>query len=154
VYSAWRFRASSRRLVARHLPQLNRREPIVQETTDQSLYQRLGGYDAIAAATDELLARLQADPQLGDYWKGASSDNRRKARQLIVDFMSEAAGGPTFYNGRSMELSHAGMHISESDWEVFMHHSAATLAHFDVPDREANDVLAFFTSLRDDIVER
>jgi hemoglobin len=126
----------------------------VQETTDQSLYQRLGGYDAIAAATDDLLARLQADPQLRDYWKGASSDNRRKARQLIVDFMTEAAGGPAFYNGRSMQLSHDGMHISESDWQVFMQHSAATLAHFDVPTRETDEVLAFFDSLKPEIVER
>ncbi len=121
--------------------------------TDQSLYQRLGGYDAIAAATDEPLARLQADPQLGDYWKGASNDNRRKARQLIVDFMVEAAGGPAFYPGRSMQLSHESMHINESDWEVFMHHSAATLNHFDVPAQESNEVLAFFESLKTEIVE-
>jgi hemoglobin len=129
-----------------------RKEPIVQETTDQSLYQRLGGYDAIAAATDELLARLQADPQLGDYWKGASHDNRRKARQLIVDFMVEAAGGPAYYTGRSMQLSHDGMHISESDWQVFMRHSADTLNHFDVPTRETEDVLAFFESLKGEVV--
>ena len=126
----------------------------MQETTDQSLYQRLGGYDAIAAATDDLLARLQADPQLGGYWKGASNDNQRKARQLIVDFMTEAAGGPAYYNGRSMQLSHDGMHINASDWDVFMQHSAATLAHFEVPERETNDVLAFFTSLRDEVVEQ
>lgn len=125
-----------------------------ETTTDLSLYQRLGGYDAIAAATDELLTRLQADPQLGDYWKGASDDNRRKARQLIVDFMAEAAGGPTFYNGRSMQLSHDGMHISESDWDLFMHHSAATLNHFDVPARETEEVLAFFESLKTEIVAR
>ena len=80
-----------------------------------SLYHRLGGYDAIAAATDELLARLQADPQLRDYWKGASTNNQRKARQLIVDFMVEAAGGPTYYTGRDMKLSHEGMHIDEAD---------------------------------------
>ena len=60
----------------------------------ESLYHRLGGYDAIAAAIDDLLARLQADPQLRDYWKGASTNNQRKARQLIVEFMTEAAGGP------------------------------------------------------------
>ena len=47
---------------------------------EQSLYQRLGGYDAIAAATDDLLGRLQSDPRLRDYWKGASNDNRRHAR--------------------------------------------------------------------------
>jgi hemoglobin len=125
----------------------------MQDPNEQSLYQRLGGYDAIAAATDDLLARLQSDPQLRDYWKGASNNNRRKARQLIVDFMTEAAGGPAYYTGRDMQTSHAGMHISASDWEVFMRHSAATLAHFDVPARETQEVLAFFTSLRDEVVE-
>lgn len=123
------------------------------DTAELSLYQRLGGYDALAAATDDLLARLQSDPDLGDYWKGASDDNRRKARQLIVDFMSEAAGGPTFYTGRDMRRSHIGMHISAHDWDVFMRHSRATLEHFDVPARETEEVLAFFSSLRGEIVE-
>jgi hemoglobin len=117
------------------------------------LYQRLGGYDAVAAATDDLLARLQSDPQLKDYWKGASSDNRRKARQLIVDFMVEAAGGPAFYVGRDMKTSHTGMRISASDWDVFMRHSTATLDHFGVPAREKEEVLAFFTGLKGEIVE-
>ena len=123
------------------------------EVVTVSLYQRLGGYDAIAAATDELLARLQADPQLRDYWKGASNNNQRKARQLIVDFMAEAAGGPAYYTGRDMKTSHEGMHIDERDWEGFMRHSAATLDHFGVSDREKDDVLAFFSSLKAEVVE-
>ena len=125
-------------------------EPVAEE----SLYRRLGGYDAIAAATDDLLARLMNDPQLKDYWKGASHDNRRKVRQLIVDFMVEAAGGPAFYVGRDMKTSHAGMGISGSDWEALMRHAAATLDHFEVPAREKDDVLAFFTSLKGEIVEK
>ena len=102
----------------------------------ESLYHRLGGYDAIAAATDDLLARLQSDPQLRDYWKGASTNNQHKARQLIVDFMTAAAGGPAYYTGRDMKTSHVGMHINESDWEAFMRHAAATLDHFGVPSLE------------------
>jgi hemoglobin len=123
------------------------------DATEQSLYQRLGGYDAIAAATDELLARLQSDPQLRDFWKGASADNRRHARQLIVDFMTEAAGGPAYYTGRDMKTSHVGMNINQSDWEVFMRHSADSLDHFGVADPARADVLSFFASLREDIVE-
>lgn len=123
------------------------------EGQEQSLYQRLGGYDAIAAATDNLLGRLQGDPRIRDFWKGASADNRRKARQLIVDFMTEAAGGPAFYVGRDMKKSHEGMQISEADWAVFMEHSEATLDHFGVPAREKGEVLDFFTSLKGDIVE-
>jgi hemoglobin len=120
---------------------------------DPSLYPRLGGYDAIAAATDDLLARLQGDPRIKDFWKGASADNRRKARQLIVDYMVEAAGGPAFYVGRDMKKAHAGMRISDVDWTIFMEHSAATLAHFEVPPREREDVLGFFSSLKGDVVE-
>jgi hemoglobin len=125
----------------------------MQNTAEQTLYHRLGGYDAIAAATDDLLARLQSDPQLGGYWKGASNDNQRRARQLIVDFMVEAAGGPAFYTGRTMKTSHEGMHIDERDWDVFMHYSAATLDHFAVPAKEKEEVLAFFASLKTEVVE-
>ena len=124
------------------------------ETTPATLYQRLGGYDAIAAATDDLLARLMADPRLRDYWKGASHDNQRRARQLIVDFMVEASGGPAYYTGRSMRVSHDGMHIDARDWAAFMRHAAATLDHFGVTDPERGEVLAFFAGLEGDIVER
>jgi hemoglobin len=120
---------------------------------DQNLYQRLGGYDAIAAATDDLLGRLQADARLKDFWKGASVDNRRRARQLIVDYMVEAAGGPAFYSGHDMRRAHAGMRIDDDDWAVFMRHAAATLEHFDVPALEREEVLSFFSSLKDDVVE-
>ena len=123
------------------------------ETQEQSLYQRLGGSDAIAAATDDLLGRLQGDPRIKAFWEGASADNRRKARQLIVDFMTEAAGGPAYYVGRDMKKAHEGMRISEADWAVFMEHSAATLDHFGVAAREREEVLGFFTSLKGEIVE-
>jgi hemoglobin len=122
-------------------------------STDDSLYARLGGYDAVCAASDDLLARLQADPQLGGYWKGASHDNRRRARQLIVDFLVEAAGGPAFYTGRDMKTAHAGMGISPSDWAVFLGHTRAMLAAFGVGERERNEVLGFLDSIEGYVVE-
>ena len=123
------------------------------QVVEESLYNRLGGYDAIAAATDDLLARLQSDPRLRDYWKGASTNNQRRARQLIVDFMVEASGGPAFYTGRSMKTSHQGMRIDERDWDTFMRHAAATLDNFAVPALEREEVLAFFNGLKSEVVE-
>ena len=135
-----------------------RRRSLVKETgmadaSEQSLYERLGGYDAICAATDDLLARLQKDPQLKGYWKGTSKDVLRKGRQLVVDFMVSAAGGPAYYNGRDMKTSHEGMQISERDWEIFMQHSADMLEQFQIPARETGEVLGFFDSLKPEIVE-
>ena len=118
-------------------------ETAAAQSADKSLYERLGGYDAICAATDDLLSRLMNDPQLKNYWKGASYDNRRKARQQIVDFMAEAAGGPAFYVGRDMKTSHRGLGITDQDWQTFLGHVHATLDHFAVQAREKSEVLGF-----------
>jgi hemoglobin len=52
-----------------------------------------------------------------------------------------------------MKLSHKGMRISESDWNIFLQHAAATLDKFKVPQRERDEVVAFVLSTKADIVE-
>ena len=64
----------------------------MSEAAEKSLYARLGGYDAIAAATDDLLGRLTSDPQLGIYWRGHSKDSMKRDRQLVVDFLRRLGG--------------------------------------------------------------
>lgn len=120
---------------------------------EKSLYERLGGYDAIAAATDDLLQRLTGDPQLGVYWRGHSTDSMKRDRQLVVDFLCQALGGPVIYRGRDMKTSHGGLNISQRDWEIFIGHTRATLEKFQVPEKEKQEFLACAASLKDDIVE-
>ncbi len=120
---------------------------------DQTLYARLGGYDAIAAVAENLLPRLSDDPALGRFWAHRSEDGVHREKQLLIDFLCDRAGGPLFYTGRDMLLSHKGMNISASDWAAFIGHLEATLDQFGVPDRERKDVLAFIDSTREDIVE-
>jgi hemoglobin len=119
----------------------------------QSLYQRLGGYDAIQAVASDLLPRLMADPQLGRFWQNRGEDGIQREKQLLVDYLCNAAGGPVYYTGRDMKLSHQGMGISNSDWQALIDHLTATLDKFGVPDAEKNDVLAFIESTKADIVE-
>ena len=52
----------------------------------KSLYERLGGYDAISAVSNDLVDRLQADPQLGRFWQHRGEDGMKRERQLLVDF--------------------------------------------------------------------
>jgi hemoglobin len=122
--------------------------------SEKSLYQRLGGYDAIAAATDDLLRRLTSDPEIGVYWRGHSTDSMKRDRQLIVDFLCQATGGPAIYRGRDMKTSHVGLNISERDWQIFVVHTVATLEKFQVPEKEKEEFLACAGSLKGDIVER
>ena len=119
-----------------------------------SLYARLGGYNAIAAVVDDLVQRLAADPELGRFWANRGADGIRREKQLIVNFIVDRAGGPLFYSGRDMKISHVGMRISERDWQLLINHLHETLAKFKVPTQEKNDVLAFIESTRADIVEK
>lgn len=118
-----------------------------------TLYQRLGGYDAIAAVAEDLVARLGADAQLGRFWQHRGEDGIRREKQLLIDFLCANAGGPLYYTGRDMATSHRGMRISEHDWRIFRGHLDATLAAFSVPEREAGEVTAFVESTKQDIVE-
>lgn len=120
---------------------------------EKSLYLRLGGYDTIAAFVDDLLPRLLADPRLGVYWKGKSKDSLKKDRQLVVDFLCSAFGGPVFYLGRDMKTSHEGMRITDDEWDLFVTHTVATLDNLGIAEREKTDLLAAAGSLKGDIVE-
>ena len=119
----------------------------------KSLYERLGGYEAITAVANDLLPRLQADPQLGRFWAHRGEDGVKREKQLLIDFLCSSTGGPMYYRGRDMALAHRGMRISESDWTVFLGHAAATLAKFQVPEAEQREVVTFVQSLKKDIVE-
>ena len=121
--------------------------------SDKTLYQRLGGYDAIAAVAGDLLPRLKGDSQLGRFWDNRGDDGVAREGQLLIDFLCYSAGGPMMYTGRDMKLSHGGMGISESDWNIFIGHVEATLDHFGVPEPERSDVLGFIDSTKAEIVE-
>jgi hemoglobin len=121
--------------------------------SDKTLYERLGGYDAICAVAGDLLPRLQADPQLARFWQNRGEDGLRREKQLLIDFLCSSAGGPLYYTGRDMKTSHKGMKISESDWSAFLGHVGATLQAFKVPQAERDQVLAFVQSTKSDIVE-
>ncbi len=118
-----------------------------------SLYQRLGGYDAISAVVNDFIPRMQADGQVGRFWNNRGTDGVEREKQLLIDFLCSSAGGPLFYTGRDMRTSHKGMKISESDFAILVGHLTATLEKFDVPETEKSDVLGFIESTRAEIVE-
>jgi hemoglobin len=121
--------------------------------TGKTLYERLGGYDAIAAVVNNLLSRLMEDARLGRFWQHRGEDGINREKQLLIDYLCMNAGGPLLYTGRDNKTSHKGMGVSETDWEAFMGHLDATLNSFEVPQQERNDVIGFIQGTRADIVE-
>jgi len=119
-----------------------------------ALYKRLGGYDALAAVTDDFVGRLIGDAKLGRFFAGHSTDSKKRIRQLIVDQLCAVTGGPCVYIGRDMKTAHAGMGITEDEWTATVNHLVATLDKFKVPSREKDELLTLLTTLKSDIVEQ
>jgi hemoglobin len=117
-------------------------------------YKRLGGYDAIAAVTDDFIGRLVGDAQFTRFSAGHSTDSLKRVRQLIVDQLCAATGGPCVYIGRDMKTTHAGLNITEKDWDASVKHLVASLDKFSVPAKEKDDTLAVVSTLKKDIVEK
>jgi len=124
------------------------------ETKEKSLYQRLGGYDAIAAVSDDFLDRLGKSKVVGRFLVGLSDDSKGKLRQHFVEFLCNATGGSCVYMGRDMKTVHKGLGINEEDWKESVKLLIETLDKFKVPEKEKNEVLAAVSSLKGDVVEK
>jgi hemoglobin len=120
---------------------------------DSTLYQRLGGYDVIAAFVDDLFHLLRTDARFSRFGTGRSIDSHRRARQLIVDQICFLAGGPCFYIGRDMKTSHAGLAITETEWHINIEYSKQALRKHNVGEREIDEVVSIFQTYKDEIVE-
>ena len=121
---------------------------------DKSLYDRLGGYNALALVVDDFIVRLVTDKQFEKFFVGHSTDSKKQIRQHILDQFCAATGGPCIYTGREMKTSHAGLGITNGDWDAAAKHLVASLDKFKVPEKEKGEILTFVTSLKKDIVEK
>ena len=115
-----------------------------------SLYERLGGMDAIRAVVDDFVARCAADSRING--KFARTDIAR-LKASLVDQVCEASGGPCTYRGRDMKTTHLGMQVTGGEFDALVGDLVATLDAFKVPETEKGELLAVLGPMRPDIVE-
>jgi hemoglobin len=119
-------------------------------TQTKSLYDRLGGGDAIHALTESWVARVGGDDRANG--KFVRTDLPRIKKQ-VADQLCEATGGPCTYTGRSMRETHAGMKITAGEFDVVMQHLGAALDELHVPKAEQDELVGLLQPMRDGIVE-
>jgi hemoglobin len=115
-----------------------------------SLYQRLGGNEAVVAVIDDFVGRCAADSRINQ--KFARTDVPR-LKKMLVDQVTAATGGPATYTGRSMTETHDGMGVTAGEFDALVGNLVATLDQFAVPAAEQQELLGILGPLRADIVE-
>jgi hemoglobin len=115
-----------------------------------SLYDRLGGIDAITAVVGSFRDQVAADDRIN--LKFARTDLARLTKMLI-DQVCEATGGPCQYTGRSMKEAHASMGVTDGEFDALVEDLVATLKQFNVGKAEQDELLGVLGPLRSEIVE-
>ena len=116
----------------------------------RSLFERLGGSEAISAVVDDFVARCAADSRING--KFARTDIPR-LKKMLVDQVTAATGGPANYTGRDMKRTHDGMAVTGGEFEALVDDLVATLDKFSVPAAEQQELIGILAPLRSDIVE-
>ena len=119
-------------------------------TQTKSLYDRLGGLDAITAVTESWVARVGSDDRANGKFVRTDID---RLKQEVIDQLCEATGGPCTYTGRTMQETHDGMAVTAGEFDVVMQHLDATLDELNIPKPDQHELVALIMPMRDDIVE-
>lgn len=120
-----------------------------------SLYARIGGYDFVAKFVDTAFPRVASHAQLERLFQGHARDSRVRQRQLIIDALCQAAGGPCAYIGRPMRPVHEGLGITSADWTVFIGILGGALDELKMRPAEKREFLALLeTRFRPDVVDK
>jgi hemoglobin len=119
----------------------------------EALHDRLGGRKAIFAMTGKLLEALQKNEVImaNDKLRQiAERVNVRKLHERLTNFVCKEAGGPCKYTGRPMKEYIAQLNLTSAEWDAVDGDLAAVLTELQVPDKEAQELMALFAALRDD----
>ncbi|MGQ0810644.1 MAG: group I truncated hemoglobin [Nitrospiraceae bacterium] len=119
-------------------------------TPGKSLYTRLGEKPAITAVVDQFVSNVAADSRINGRF--ATTDIPALKKHL-VDQVCMASGGPCTYTGRDMKTTHAGMRITNADFNALVEDLVASLDKFKVPEQEKKELLNLLGPMRKDIVE-
>ncbi|WP_069162243.1 group I truncated hemoglobin [Nocardia altamirensis] len=114
-----------------------------------SIYEKLGGAEAIAAVVDDFYVRVLADDRLAGFFTGV---NLARLQGKQTEFFCAALGGPESYTGVSMRQVHKGRGIMQSHFDLVAGYLNDALLGAGVPADLAAQVLEAIAPLADDIV--
>jgi hemoglobin len=113
------------------------------------LYDRLGGQGAIAAVVDDFTANVAADIRINKFF--AKTDIPR-FKKLLTDQICAATGGACTYTGRDMKSAHAGMGITDAQFNALVEDLVKSLDKFKVPEKEKGELLGILGPMKPSIV--
>lgn len=114
-----------------------------------TIYEDIGGQEALIAVVDDFYVRVLADPELAGFFAGT---NMPRLKGMQVEFFAAALGGPDAYRGRSMKDVHRGRGIGRTHFDLVAGHLTGALTAAGVPPETVDTIIGTIAPLADDIV--
>ena len=123
-------------------------------TPTPTLYERLGGINAISAVVDQFLANVVADNRINGRFAATVADPFRTQllRNNLIDQVCAGSGGPCQYKGKTMLAAHQGLNITTAEFNALVEDLVAALDQFSVPAAEKNELLGILGPMQSDVV--
>lgn len=125
------------------------------QTSEKSLYDRLGGVYAIATVVDVFIDKLyvndilNANPMIKEAHERVSG---AALKYQVTSLVCQLTGGPEKYNGRNMVDAHKHLNISNEEWDAMVTDFVTILNEFKVPEKEQQELLALLGPSKADVV--
>jgi hemoglobin len=116
---------------------------------DKTLYDRLGGKDAITAVVDDFVNSAATDEKIKHFF---SNTDAKDLKAKLVDQICEATGGPCKYTGKDMKTAHTGMKITDEDFNQLVADLTKSLDKFKVGAKEKDELIGALAKMKPDIV--
>ena len=114
-----------------------------------SLYERLGGFEAIQAITEDIWLNHTSNPAIKARYVNSDPE---KVKRLVAEFFAAGIGGPQVYTGKDMVAAHKGMNINGDEFIAVIDDVLNALTKHNVGKREQDEILAILYSLKPEIV--
>jgi len=124
-------------------------DPPPAAAPDKTLFERLGGMPAIEAVVKDFLGNVGADARINGRFAGTDLGHLEK---MLDEQVCAATGGPCTYTGKSMAAAHAGMKVTDVEFDALVEDLAKSLDKFSVPAREKGELLGALGGMKSDIV--
>ena len=122
---------------------------------DAPLFERIGGYKAVAAAVDHLVDNIYVNKTLNmnPSLKAVHDLDERAAFKLVLaTWVMENTGGPKVYFGRPMDKAHSHLNISNREFDVILHECKETFFQLGVAEKEMGELMAGLEAQREKVV--
>ncbi len=119
-----------------------------------SLFERIGGNDAVAAAVDIFYGKVISDDHINGFFEGVDMP---KQMRKMKSFLSYAFGADTPFQDASMRAAHERLvkqGLNDSHFDAVKNHIDTTLQELNVAQPLIEEVLTITESTRNDVLNK